>query len=196
MALCACGCGEQVKPGRRFVRGHNTRVQNPAKRAWALPRPLDGERWEVTRLDGSRSVVVALDPSDSHLVEGVHWYPDAYGYLVRDVPGGPKERLHRVVLGAPSALDVDHEDRDRLNNRRSNLRLATRAQQRQNIPARGGTSAYRGVCWVPRRKRWMARYGRKPEFAAFFADEREAALAVWRWRVENLPLCKGEPCPV
>jgi hypothetical protein len=166
---------------------------------WALPRRLDDEHWEVARLDGSRRLVVALDPEDAHLVEGVRWHPNAYGYLVRDVkrPGVKRSVLflHRLVHGATPGMEVDHEDRNRLNNRRDNLRPTTASGQRQNTSALGGSSAYRGVSWYARHGRWMARYGRK-QFIGYFDDEREAALAVWRWRVENLPLCRNEPCPV
>lgn len=30
--LCECGCGELTSPGKRFVSGHNTRINNPMKR--------------------------------------------------------------------------------------------------------------------------------------------------------------------
>lgn len=40
---CACGCGEAVKRGRRWARGHNARVHNPMV-------PVNAERdEEITR---------------------------------------------------------------------------------------------------------------------------------------------------
>jgi HNH endonuclease len=40
--------------------------------------------------------------------------------------------LHRLVMEAPKGIEVDHRDWDGLNNRRYNLRFATRAQNRAN----------------------------------------------------------------
>jgi hypothetical protein len=30
--LCECGCGEEVNPGSRFIRGHHVRINNPSNR--------------------------------------------------------------------------------------------------------------------------------------------------------------------
>lgn len=42
------------------------------------------------------------------------------------------EYLHRIIMQAPDGLEVDHINGDRFDNRRSNLRLATRSQNEQN----------------------------------------------------------------
>lgn len=80
-----------------------------------------------------------LDPQDAHLAEQ-RWYRNSAGYAVRNqyLGGGranPKMvtvRLHREVMQAPDGLETDHIDGDRLNNRRSNLRLVTPAENMQN----------------------------------------------------------------
>ena len=47
----------------------------------------------------------------------------------------------------PEGLTVDHVNRDTLDNRKSNLRLATRLQQNLNQAAHiNGRSPYKGVC--------------------------------------------------
>jgi hypothetical protein len=65
------------------------------------------------------------------------------------------ERAHGPI---PEGYTVDHADRDTLNNRRSNLRLATSSQQMQNRGTfRSNTSGYRGVSWHRRVGKWQAR---------------------------------------
>ena len=65
--------------------------------------------------------------------------------------------LHRVVMGLDSEGLVDHISRDRLDNRRNNLRLVDNRVNQINTDLRGGTSQYRGVIWDKRRGKWRAR---------------------------------------
>lgn len=53
---------------------------------------------------------------------------------------------------------VDHINCDGLDNRRANLRLATRQQNKCNSRpnSRGGTSRYKGIFWAKDRKKWRA----------------------------------------
>jgi hypothetical protein len=70
-------------------------------------------------------------------------------------------RAHRLawlfVTGDdPGALTVDHIDRNPLNNRFTNLRLADYRLQLRNRN-NFGASAYKGVCFVPSSGKWLAR---------------------------------------
>jgi hypothetical protein len=53
--------------------------------------------------------------------------------------------------------DLDHKDRDGLNNKFKNLRLCTNSQNQGNtIKYKNNTSGYKGVYWDKRRKKWRA----------------------------------------
>jgi hypothetical protein len=66
--------------------------------------------------------------------------------------------MHREIMNAPKGLDVDHiREQDTLDNRRSNLRLATRSQNMCNQRKRkDNISGYKGVHWHNQAKKWQA----------------------------------------
>lgn len=53
--------------------------------------------------------------------------------------------MHRVIVATPDGFDVDHINGDTLDNRRSNLRTATRSQNLANNRRAIGVTGYRGV---------------------------------------------------
>ena len=65
--------------------------------------------------------------------------------------------MHREVIKAPDNLLVDHINRNKLDNRKANLRLATTAQNTRNQAkrqARNLGSKYKGVAWKRDIKCW------------------------------------------
>jgi hypothetical protein len=81
----------------------------------------------------------------------------------------------------PSAM-IDHKDGDGLNNKWSNLRLATQSQNNANsVLYRNNSSGRRGVYWCNREKKWIAQitvdYRRK--HLGYF-DDIEVADAAYR----------------
>ena len=69
--------------------------------------------------------------------------------------------VHRVIwaihYGEYPEADVDHEDRNKRNNRIINLRDASRSQNNANSPApSNNTSGIRGISWNARLGKWHA----------------------------------------
>lgn len=79
-------------------------------------------------------------------------------YAVFDVRRGDKVLkllMHREVLRLdPQAPQVDHRNRNGLDNRKENLRLATSLQNSGNHVNGRGTSLFRGVSWDQERGLW------------------------------------------
>lgn len=82
------------------------------------------------------------------------------GYLVIGI-AGKVYRGNRLawayMTGTWPDDEIDHEDRDRSNNRWSNLREATHKQNTENAPRRkDNKSGYRGVHFDKELKKWRA----------------------------------------
>lgn len=89
-------------------------------------------------------------------------------------------RLHRVIMNAPPEVHVDHESRNGLDNRRSNLREATPQQNNFNQAAhRGGTSKFKGVCKPASARKFVAqiRINKINVVLGYFDGEVDAAIA-------------------
>lgn len=83
-------------------------------------------------------------------------------------------------LGRGRLLQVDHRNHNKLDNRKSNLRLCTYSQQQHNrLPCKNMTSIYKGVCWNKGVKKWMAqiKLNMKVHYIGCFVVEKDAARA-------------------
>lgn len=93
---------------------------------------------------------------------------------------GKSVPLHRFLMGEPDGLCIDHINGNTLDNRRSNLRVATVAQNGWNARKRTDNSTgARGVSHHPRDRRFHANIrsnGRKV-FLGSFASLEEASVA-------------------
>lgn len=100
-------------------------------------------------------------------------------YAVRE-ERGKTTGMHRQILEAAPGIEVDHIDRNGLNNTRENLRLATRLQNSVNRKqGRNNTSGFRGVYWNKASGKWMSRIGIKGRTVSLgvYTDLIEAARA-------------------
>jgi hypothetical protein len=86
-------------------------------------------------------------------------------------------KLHRLLLGFPKN-EVDHKDGDGLNNRRSNLRKATKSQNQHNRKVnKASSSGCKGV--FPNGNKWEAGIGinGRRKYLGLFSSIAEAAIA-------------------
>jgi len=105
---------------------------------------------------------------------------DAHGHRTISVKG-KRYRAARLAFfwmtGEWPPHDVDHINRDRMDDRWCNLRAATRTQNCANSGPR--TGKVKGACWVESKKRWKAqiRLEGKNCHLGYFASEQAAGEA-------------------
>jgi len=123
--------------------------------------------------------VAQIDEEDYAKVAGLPWTTDSQGYVHAWV-GNDRLLLHRVVLGAEADQFLDHRFHDKLDNRKRNLRFATKQQNARNrLKIRKPTSSrFKGVNWT--KDGWQVRIAvsrSKCLFLGYFSDEITAAKA-------------------
>jgi hypothetical protein len=148
----------------------------------------------LRRRDGSIRAVAIVDNEDAHLARHRWFFNEGYAVRYTQDPqiGQYYLLLHREILdlGRGDKRQVDHKNRDRLDCRRSNLRIGTHALNGQNVPPRVGVSStYRGVCWAPRERKWRAyvTLNGRQRGLGYFDDEHEAGAATAAFRAQHMP---------
>lgn len=124
-----------------------------------------------------------VDAEDYEWLSQWTWSVQGGGYVGRSVRVDGKYRIvlmHRLILGTPLGMDTDHINGDSRDNRRTNLRVATRSQNLANQPKQcHNTSGYKGVCWDKQTSRWRAFISVKGKTVSLgrFDDIEDAAQA-------------------
>lgn len=122
-----------------------------------------------------------IDAADVQLVDAWTWCAHIKKhtvYATRTDCSGEKRRrvyMHRVILNAASESIVDHINSDGIDNRRANLRFATKLQNAQNTRLRkDNSSGYKGVYLHKPMNTWRARIrvdGKKRDLGYFKTPE-------------------------
>jgi hypothetical protein len=153
-------------------------------------------RIPLRAVDGSVRAYTVVDSTDADWASQWRWHLLRVGYAARSEHNHGNRRmfyLHRELMGlsAGDGLTVDHRNLDKLDNRRSNLRVIPQSGQPQNRPQinNGWTSTYRGVSWHSGARKWRARIevGGKAKLLGLFSSEEEAAEVARAARLTHMP---------
>ena len=132
--------------------------------------------------DGIHETMV--DDGDFEMLMRWSWlYADGYAFrMVKGRNSYRRRYMHREIVGhTEHGVIIDHIDRDRLNNQRSNYRFATRSQSQANTDkyVSGLSCKYKGVNLHKPTKRWLARItvNRQYKHLGLFDTPEEAARA-------------------
>ncbi|MCG7852853.1 MAG: HNH endonuclease, partial [Methanosarcinaceae archaeon] len=139
------------------------------------------------RFSGPRYAKV--DPEDYERLAGYEWFcakrrGNFYGARMGAIGESGKRGIvymHREVIEVGKGMVADHVNHDGADNRKANLRAATRGENGCNKRMRrvAGTSKYKGVMFKKSRGKWVARIGvgGRQIHLGYFEDEIDAAKA-------------------
>lgn len=180
--LCDCGCG-QVTPIAKMTnrkRGHIRGVQTCF---------ISGHNQLKTKKRAGFPPGVLVDLEDDYLRLAYNWRLGTGGYVQANFKLNRRRHvvmLHRAITNCPSDKMVDHLNRDKLDNRRTNLRIVTALQNQHNRKAsRNSESGHLNAC--RRGNKWYAQIaidGRRI-YGGSFATPQEASAAAARIRAEH-----------
>ncbi|MGG1598512.1 AP2 domain-containing protein [Paenibacillus naphthalenovorans] len=133
----------------------------------------------------SKGKFALVDDEDFDLVSEFTWQAvqiHKVWYAITTVYRDGKSQtlyMHRLIMNPKPGQEVDHKNRNGLDNRRSvNLRIVDHATNQHNQRSKG-LSRYKGVNWRKDRGKWRAeiRKGKIRLFLGHFSDEVDAAKA-------------------
>lgn len=100
---------------------------------------------------------IKADVSDYDKLKSIHWRINSNGYAI-GTHNKKNVSMSRFIMDYIGRLIVDHINGDRLDNRRSNLRIVTHTQNSLNRSShKGSSSQYIGVSYYNRLKKWVSR---------------------------------------
>ena len=143
----------------------------------------------LIKLGNSKKQAI-VDPEDFEYLNQFKWWLNDSGYAIytqcfKKESGwrSRKLRMHRILLKVLKGQQIDHVNGNRLDNRKSNLRICTQSQNTKNrIKSTKNTSGYKGVWFKKdgkRLKRWVAdiKVDYKKISLGLFLTKEEAARA-------------------
>lgn len=129
---------------------------------------------------------VFIDEIDAERICKSVWHLGPGGYAARGSYDTETQKsrpvfMHIDIMGTPpNGFQVDHKNRNKLNNTRENLRFVNQSQNNQNASKRADNkSGYRGVWFDTVTKRWCAavKFGKTRTWCGRFKSKVLAALA-------------------
>ncbi len=154
----------------------NFRPKRKPPRRTEPPTPADPSVRHIALTKGKFAIV---DAADYASLSRFRWHAtECRGrFYAATVIDGKSVAMHRLLMSPPPGKIVDHIDGNGLDNRRANLRLCTRRQNRRNTRPRRKTSAFLGVS--RRGDKYLARikHNGRAFYLGLFDTETQAAHA-------------------
>lgn len=181
--VCQCQCGRKIEVTTNNLRSGNTKSCGCTKDRARKTNPYQIINGYVqVTLSDSQTMLCDIDIWEK--VKDMRWTVNRQGYVQTTTrEGREKSRavlFHSFVLKCDNTHVIDHINRNKLDNRKCNLRLATRAENSINSLSTHSSTGARGVYVDKRKKRkyiaYLSTNGKNHRIGSFFtlAEAKEA----------------------
>lgn len=147
---CVCDCGKEVCVELSRLKSGHTNSCGCYMRDRLLQANQKSNTFimheDYVEVYDSQHNCFLIDLSDYDYCKQYYWRVNDGGYVVRHFKG-KKIRLTRDLLHPSRTEVVDHINHNTLDNRRSNLRIATYSQNNYNTRPKGNNTGVTGVSW-------------------------------------------------
>ena len=152
--LCKCSCGnEKIATGKLLLKGE-------IKSCGCIKRNLNQYEFDKNKniciATTSKGIKHIFDIEDYEKVKDVSWQMTKFGYIY-GIYNKKQVFIHQLITGFKYPI-IDHINRNKLDNRKCNLRPASTSQNARNkCVKRTNNSGYTGISWDKRESKWSAR---------------------------------------
>lgn len=109
----------------------------------------------MKRIKLTQGKYALVDNEDFEWLNQWKWHMSSHGYVMRRPPQSRIVYMHRLINGTPDDSDTDHINRNKLDNRRENLRIANKILNGRNRGEnKNNTSGHKGISWDKRVRKW------------------------------------------
>lgn len=196
---CRCDCGNEVVVSyialvNGFSKSCGCLRNKNCGRPKGSKKMLNGNEYSYSTIDNEKVVcvkasncddIILVDPEDWDMAKSYTWHITKYGYAAANVDGKFKIMQSFLIPDIPKGYERDHINRNRLDNRRCNLRVVTKFENLMNREYQNKTSNHVGVCWYKPTGQWLAYIGHEGNITNLgLFDNEDDAIAV-RKQAEN-----------
>lgn len=190
---CLCDCGNTTIVQYNSLIHGNTKSCGCLRKEkiWncdGAGRPKKYNDYHINKYEGKDTVFVKASNNDNYVLVDIDdwekikdtcWSVNKNGYAVGVYNGKFMTMQSAIIPEVPDGCERDHINRNRLDNRRCNLRVISKLDNLHNREYKNKTSSKTGVCWYPLTKQWLAYITNKGEYIRLgLYDNEEDAIAV------------------